>query len=249
MRIRTTLLALSVLLLAAPTVRADDAAPAAPAASSPELSTDAQKAAYAIGYALYRNLATFDLTPDELAIVEHAMSDAAAGKTPVVTLEEARPMIEAMRKERMEKKLAEEKVAGAKLIEAAAAEPGAVKTESGMVYLETRAGTGESPQPDDMVKVNYRGTLADGTEFDSSYKRNQPAEFALNRVIKCWTEGLARMKAGGKAKLVCPADLAYGDRGRPMIAPGATLTFEVELLEVTHKPAVTTPPDPHDPHQ
>ncbi len=82
------------------------------------------------------------------------------------------------------------------------------------------------------MKVNYRGTLTNGTEFDSSYKRNMPAEFPLNGVIKCWTEGVQRMKVGGKSSLVCPSDLAYGDKGRPGIPGGATLIFEVELLEV-----------------
>lgn len=120
-------------------------------------------------------------------------------------------------------------------LDKAAAEPGAVRTPSGLVYRELTAGTGESPKPTDVVTVNYRGTLPDGTEFDSSYKRNQPAQFGLNQVIPCWTEGLQKMKAGGKARLVCPADLAYADRGAPpTIGPGATLVFEVELLSVGH---------------
>jgi len=118
-------------------------------------------------------------------------------------------------------------------LEKAAAEPGATKTSSGLVYRELRPGTGASPRPTDTVKVNYRGTLTNGTEFDSSYKRNEPATFPLNRVIPCWTEGLQRMKVGGKAQLVCPADLAYGDRGAPPDIPGgATLIFEVELLGI-----------------
>ena len=116
-----------------------------------------------------------------------------------------------------------------------------MRAESGLVYLETQAGTGESPKATDTVKVHYRGTLIDGTEFDSSYKRNQPASFPLNRVIPCWTEGLQKMKVGGKARLVCPSDLAYGDRGRPSIPPGATLNFEVELLEIVAAPPAPTP--------
>ena len=108
-----------------------------------------------------------------------------------------------------------------------------VKTASGLVYTELKAGSGASPNATDTVKVNYRGTLADGTEFDSSYKRGQPAEFPLNRVIPCWTEGVQKMKVGGKAKLVCPPSIAYGDRGAgSAVPPGATLTFEVELLEI-----------------
>jgi FKBP-type peptidyl-prolyl cis-trans isomerase FkpA len=118
-------------------------------------------------------------------------------------------------------------------IDKAAAEPGAVKTPSGMVYRELTPGTGASPKATDTVKVNYRGTLVDGTEFDSSYKRNEPATFPLNRVIPCWTEGVQRMKIGGKSKLTCPSNLAYGDQGSPPTIPGgATLVFEVELLGI-----------------
>ena len=114
-----------------------------------------------------------------------------------------------------------------------AAAPKEEKTASGLVYTELKAGTGASPGPTDRVKVNYRGTLDDGKEFDSSYKRGQPAEFGLNQVIPCWTEGVQKMKVGGKAKLVCPSSIAYGDRGHPpVIPPGATLTFEIELLSI-----------------
>jgi FKBP-type peptidyl-prolyl cis-trans isomerase FkpA len=115
----------------------------------------------------------------------------------------------------------------------AAAEPGAVKTASGLVYKELKAGSGASPKASDMVTVNYKGTLIDGTEFDSSYKRNEPATFPLNGVIPCWTEGVQMMKVGGKSQLVCPAGIAYGERGSPPVIPGgATLIFEVELLKI-----------------
>jgi FKBP-type peptidyl-prolyl cis-trans isomerase FkpA len=107
------------------------------------------------------------------------------------------------------------------------------KTASGLVYKELRAGTGASPKATDRVTVNYRGTLTNGTEFDSSYKRNAPATFPLNGVIPCWTEGVQMMKVGGKAQLTCPPSIAYGDRGAPpAVPPGATLIFEVELLKI-----------------
>ncbi|HEY6133808.1 MAG TPA: FKBP-type peptidyl-prolyl cis-trans isomerase [Rubrivivax sp.] len=119
--------------------------------------------------------------------------------------------------------------------EASAKEPGASVSPNGLVYRSLQDGTGASPKGSDVVKVHYRGTLPDGTEFDSSYKRNAPAEFPLDRVIPCWTEGVARMKVGGKAKLTCPPAMAYGARGTPggPIPPNATLFFEVELLGVT----------------
>lgn len=121
----------------------------------------------------------------------------------------------------------------ARFLAKAAAEPGAVKTPSGLVYKELKPGTGASPRASQVVKVNYRGTLIDGKEFDSSYKRNMPIEFPLNQVIPCWTEGVQRMKVGGTSRLVCPASIAYRERGSPPVIPGgATLVFEVELLGI-----------------
>jgi len=119
----------------------------------------------------------------------------------------------------------------------AAAEKGAVVTPSGLVYRSLKDGSGASPLATDTVKVHYRGTFADGREFDSSYKRNAPAEFPLNGVIKCWTEGVQRMKVGGKAKLTCPAAIAYGERGAGggLIPPNTALQFEIELLGVTKR--------------
>lgn len=115
----------------------------------------------------------------------------------------------------------------------AAAENGAVKTDSGMVYRSLTEGKGASPKATDIVRVHYKGTFPDGKEFDSSYKRGQPTEFPLNRVIKCWTEGVQRMKVGGKAKLTCPPSLAYGEKGAGgVIPPNATLQFEVELISI-----------------
>jgi FKBP-type peptidyl-prolyl cis-trans isomerase FkpA len=119
-------------------------------------------------------------------------------------------------------------------LEKAAAEPGAQKTASGLVYRDVTAGSGASPKATDTVKVHYRGTLINGKEFDSSYARNEPAEFPLNRVIPCWTEGVQKMKVGGKARLVCPSSIAYGEGGAPPDIPGgATLVFEIELLGIS----------------
>ncbi|MDI1272937.1 FKBP-type peptidyl-prolyl cis-trans isomerase [Polaromonas sp.] len=116
---------------------------------------------------------------------------------------------------------------------AAAKEAGASVTASGLVYRSLKDGSGASPAATDTVKVHYRGSFPDGKEFDSSYKRNEPTEFPLNRVIPCWTEGVQKMKVGGKAKLTCPAAIAYGSRGAGgVIPPNATLQFEIELLEV-----------------
>jgi FKBP-type peptidyl-prolyl cis-trans isomerase len=122
---------------------------------------------------------------------------------------------------------------GQGFLDKAAAEPGAIRTPTGLVYRELKAGSGPSPTASDIVKVHYRGTLVDGTEFDSSYKRNEPATFPLGQVIPCWTEGVQKMKVGGKSQLVCPSTIAYGERGSPPVIPGgATLIFEVELLGI-----------------
>ena len=119
---------------------------------------------------------------------------------------------------------------------ASAKEEGAVVSSTGLVYRTLKDGSGASPKATDTVKVHYRGTLPDGKEFDSSYKRGEPAEFPLNRVIPCWTEGVQRMKLGGKAKLTCPPHIAYGERGAGgVIPPNATLLFEVELLGINGK--------------
>jgi FKBP-type peptidyl-prolyl cis-trans isomerase FkpA len=118
---------------------------------------------------------------------------------------------------------------------AQASAPAPAAAGSGLVYKSVKDGTGASPTATDVVRVHYKGTFPDGKEFDSSYKRGQPAEFPLNRVIKCWTEGVQKMKVGGKAQLVCPPAIAYGERGGGPIPPNATLHFEVELLGIAGK--------------
>lgn len=215
----------SLVLLACGPVTAADAPPKPPA-------TEEEKTLYALGLMLSRNLQAFELTPAELGFVMQGIHDGASGKETVVKMEEYAPKVQALGQAKSDKRAAAEKAKSQEFLAAEAAKPGVVKSESGMLYVETLAGTGASPAATDKVKVHYRGTLVDGTEFDSSISRGQPAEFPLNGVIKCWTEGLQKMKVGGKAKLVCPSDLAYGDRGRPSIPPGATLVFEVELLEI-----------------
>ncbi len=116
---------------------------------------------------------------------------------------------------------------------ASAAEPTEQMTASGIGITMLKEGSGATPMASETVKVHYRGTLTNGQEFDSSYRRNEPAIFPLNRVIPCWTEGVQKIKVGGKAKLVCPPNLAYGSRGVPGIPPNATLIFEVELLGIS----------------
>jgi FKBP-type peptidyl-prolyl cis-trans isomerase FkpA len=194
-------------------------------AAAPALLTDDQKTIYALGLSISQSISQFNLSPAEVEIVKRGLTDGATGK-PVVDLSTWGPKIQPLAQARAT-------AAYKAYFDKAAAEPGAMKTESGLIYRELRAGTGPSPKATDTVKVNYRGTLVNGTEFDSSYKRNEPAQFALNGVIRCWTEGVQKMKAGGKAMLVCPSGLAYGDRGSPPVIPGgATLVFEIELLEV-----------------
>jgi FKBP-type peptidyl-prolyl cis-trans isomerase FkpA len=203
--------------------------PATVFAQAPQ--TDEEKTLYAVGLVMQRSLRQFDLSAAEMEIVRRAIADAQAGK-PAVDLDEWGPKIQALVNARGERIVAREKETSAAYLAKAAAATGAVKTDSGIVYTETTAGTGASPTPADRVKVHYRGTLIDGTEFDSSYARNEPAVFPLGGVIRCWTEGVQRMKVGGKARLVCPSDLAYGDRGNEGIPGGAALIFEVELLEI-----------------
>ena len=180
---------------------------------------------------MQRSLNEFDLSAAELDILKRALTDAAAGK-PAIDIDEWGPKIEAFAAGRAKRVAAREKAASAAYLAKAAAEPGAVRADSGLIYREMSPGTGPSPAASDVVKVHYRGTLINGTEFDSSYRRNEPAQFPLNGVIPCWTEGVQKMKVGGKARLVCPSDLAYGDAGRPSIPGGATLVFEIELLEI-----------------
>jgi len=206
---------------------------ACPALAGEAPKTEEQKTLYALGLMVSRSLSIFNLTPAELEFVKQGLTDAVRGKTPEVDLGAYNGKVQELARAR--RKLQGEKLAAANkdFIDKVAKEPGAVKSDSGLVYFPLKEGTGATPGPADTVKVNYRGTLPDGKEFDSSYKRGMPLEFRLNSVIACWTEGLQKMKTGGKARLVCPSTLAYGETGAgDTVLPGATLVFEVELLEV-----------------
>jgi FKBP-type peptidyl-prolyl cis-trans isomerase FkpA len=204
--------------------------------SSPEPKTDDEKVFYALGLDIGKNIGVFALQPNEAELVKAGLGDSIAGKKAKVDLDAIRPKIFEMARKRQEAKAGSEKKKGKESVEKAAKEPGAQQLPSGLVIKSLKPGTGPSPTESDTVKVQYEGRLTDGTVFDSSYKRNQPATFPLSGVIKCWTEGLQLMKVGGKSKLVCPSDIAYGDRGQPpTIKPGSTLIFEVELLSIEKK--------------
>jgi FKBP-type peptidyl-prolyl cis-trans isomerase FkpA/FKBP-type peptidyl-prolyl cis-trans isomerase FklB len=205
-------------------------------AAGPELATEDDKTLYAIGLALSRNLTGFSLNEKELAVVQSGIADGTLGKEKKVDLQTYMPKINQLMQTRQSAAASTEKKASEAYLAKAAGEKGAEKLPSGLVYTETKAGSGDAPKPTDTVKVHYTGKLTDGTVFDSSVQRGEPATFPLNGVIKCWTEGLQKMKVGGKATLVCPSDIAYGDQGRPpQIKPGATLVFDVELLEIVKK--------------
>jgi FKBP-type peptidyl-prolyl cis-trans isomerase FkpA len=206
---------------------------AIPAFAADPPKTEEEKILYAIGLIVAQQLSTFNLTPTELEFVKQGITDAVTGKKLLVEIDAYNPKVQALANTRRnaqgEKLAAEAKV----FVDKAAKEKGVVKTASGLIYLAQKKGSGSSPTASDKVKVHYSGTLINGVVFDSSYKRGQPAEFALNGVVKCWTEGIQMMKPGGKARLICPPEIAYGERGAGgLIPPNATLVFDVELLEV-----------------
>jgi FKBP-type peptidyl-prolyl cis-trans isomerase FkpA len=211
---------LGIALSVAPAVAADPA-------------TDEQKTLYALGVAISQSLGDFQLTEAELEMVKAGMTDATLKRPVKVDMQTYGPKLQQLAQARAASVAEQEKKAGAAYVAKAAAAPGAIKTESGAVVQPIKEGKGPMPTASDKVKVHYHGTLVDGTVFDSSVQRNEPAVFPLGNVIKCWTEGVQKIKVGGKARLVCPANLAYGERGSPpVIKPGATLVFEVELLEI-----------------
>jgi len=196
--------------------------------------TEDEKTIYALGANLGgRFVAPLKLTPAELEILKKGLTDTSGGGPSGVPLEVYTPKIEALAHARAAVGATAEKAKGESFRNTAAHEPGAVKTNSGLIYRTLTPGRGPSPTGKDVVQVHYQGTLIDGTVFDSSIARGQPIDFPLNGVIPCWTEGVQRMKVGEKARLVCPSEIAYGDQGHPPAIPGgATLVFEVELLAI-----------------
>jgi FKBP-type peptidyl-prolyl cis-trans isomerase FkpA len=196
--------------------------------------TEEQKTFYALGLALAQQTDAFTLSAEELEYVKAGMTAHTTGQKPAVDLHVYRPKLPDLAHARSMARTKKEKEKSRVYLETVAKEPGAQRTESGLIYTSIIEGTGEQPTDTDTdtVKVNYLGILPDGKDFDSSYKRNEPAEFPLKSVIPCWIEGLQKMKVGGKAKLVCPSELAYGDRGLPNIPGGSALIFYVDLLDV-----------------
>ena len=212
-------------------------------AAAGDLTSEDQKTVYALGLALARELEPFHLSEPELGTLARGLKDGALGRPSQVDLEAQMPKIQEFGMARAASASAEEAKASEAFLTAAAAEPGAEKLASGLVFREVAPGAGASPKASDTVKVHYHGTLRDGTVFDSSVDRGTPAEFPLDGVIPCWTEGVQKMKGGGKARLVCPASIAYGDRGAPpKIMPGAALAFDVELIEIAPAQASELPP-------
>ncbi len=204
--------------------------------------TEDEKTIYVIGLRIGGQAKVLHLSPTEVEALKRGVADAASGNKPEVDPEAYGPKVQPFAQARMQKAAEAnasvapaQKQKGGEFAETAAKEPGAVKTASGLVFRSLSPGTGKSPVATDTVKVHYRGTFTDGTEFDSSIKRGEPVDFVLNGVIPCWTEGVQKMKVGEKARLVCPSSTAYGDQGTPNIPGGATLVFEVELLAIKGK--------------
>jgi FKBP-type peptidyl-prolyl cis-trans isomerase FkpA len=210
-------------------------APAAAQSSSTEassLQTDQDKTLYALGLAIGDNIKDFKLTAAEVALVSQGLTDIVLGVEPKVSIDEYGPRIQGLAQERMSAAATAEKNASEAWVAEQASQPNAERSASGVVFISLTEGTGENPTADSTVRVHYHGTLRDGSVFDSSVQRGEPISFPLNGVIPCWTEGVQKIKVGGKAKLVCPSETAYGDQGSGSIPGGAALAFEVELLAI-----------------
>ena len=201
-------------------------------ATGGEPETEDQKILNALGQALGQNVVPANLSADELAFVQRGLSDAVLGLDAFVDLDEYGPQIQIFMQSRAAESAEGALALATVFMDEQAAVDGAERTESGIVIQEITAGTGSNPAAEDTVQVHYHGTLRDGTVFDSSVERGEPTTFPLTGVIPCWTEGVQRISVGGKRRLVCPPDLAYGPQGRPGIPGNAALVFEVELLDI-----------------
>jgi len=212
-----------------------------------EIKTEEDKTLYTVGTMFGERLSAMKLSEAQIAAIATGLVGSASGKQPRVNAQEYAPKVRDFFNERMKSMSEDNKKTGVDFLEKFVKSEGATKTESGLAFKVIQEGTGAYPKAEDTVRVHYHGTLIDGTVFDSSVERGQPVNFPLNRVIRGWTEGLQKVKAGGKVKLVIPPDLAYGDAGAPPKIPGgATLVFEVELLEIVKNetPAAEAPKKP-----
>jgi len=222
------------LLLAALAVAAckkEEAKPAAAASAGP--TTEDEKTLYALGAMMgQRFVGPMHTSERELDMLVQGLRATARGGKPDFAIETYAPKFDALARSRAAAGAADTKKASEAFRDSAAKESGALRYPSGLIMRTLKPGTGASPKPTDVVRVHYHGTFPDGSVFDSSVQRGEPAEFALNQVIPCWTEGVGHMKVGEKAKLVCPSEIAYRDEGRPGIPGGATLVFEIELLGI-----------------
>ena len=214
-----------------------------PANAAPTVpKTDEDKALYALGVILSRNLQPFAFTPAEYEVVKAGLADGMQDQSTIQDPDSYVSQLKELQKKRTAATAETEKATGAAFLAKEAAVKGATKTASGIVIKTLTAGTGASPTAKDQVKVHYEGKLVNGKVFDSSIARKEPATFPLSGVIPCWTEAVQLMKVGGKSQIICPSALAYGDAGRPQIPGGATLVFQVELLEIVKPAAAAAPP-------
>jgi FKBP-type peptidyl-prolyl cis-trans isomerase FkpA len=228
------LAAMSMAAEPAPGASAPAAAPkSATAAKGAPAESDQDKTLYALGVLLSHNLDTFQLSEAEFAHVKEGINDGFHHKPAAASAEASLPQIQALQRSRVMVVSAHEKELGQAYLDKAASAPGATKTSTGLLYIPVSPGSGPTPARTDRVTVNYEGRLIDGTVFDSSAQHGQAATLLVSNIIPCWTEALQLMKVGGKSRIICPAGLAYGDRGAPpKIKPGASLEFDIELVAI-----------------
>jgi FKBP-type peptidyl-prolyl cis-trans isomerase FkpA len=241
---RRAAMAIAAFMLAAVTLSASQAGFAAAAAAAKSTAPGAaagptsenDKTLYALGVLMSRNLAAFDLSTAEAKLVEQGLTDGIAHH-PAFDVDAYSTQLQTLERTRLGAIDERQKTAGQAMIDKAAAQPGAQKTASGLVYIPVSPGTGATPDRNDRVSVLYEGKLSDGTVFDSTAKHGgQPVPLNVTGVIPCWSEALQLMKVGGKSRVICPASLAYGDRGAmPTILPGSALEFHIELVDILPK--------------